>query len=441
MPPSEGPRDGGGDAGSSADAGSGDAGRSDSGTPDSGAADAGGADAGSPDAGSSDAGSSDAGSSDAGSSDAGSSDAGGSDAGTADAGGLDSGTGDAGQSDAGSTDAGIDAGPLVPIPIEGFGEDTVGGWQPGYTSYVVTTLANDGAGSLREGCRTMNAPTVITFALDGRIALTSPIDLPSNLTIDGRGHDVGVTGKGFWVHGNNDIIITHFAIEEIGPNSEDGIQIGLPNIAPAHHVVLDHVLFSQSGNNGDSANVDEAISVIFGAHHITIAWCQFSNWEKSMLFGNGDADASIDGNISVTVHHNLFLNTGRRHPRARYGRFDVFNNFIYRWHAYDWFYLAPYRDSYGSWCQNDCQMRVENNIYERIPGPKDVGTNADDASRCTEGGKIVESGAFITAGTVSTLQFSVGCPVGSTVFARPYAITLETANTTLGNKLMSQTGN
>jgi pectate lyase len=339
--------------------------------------------------------------------------------------------------DAGAVDAGITVG----IAIEGFGAGTLGGWQAGYSTYVVTNLNDDGPGSLREGTRTQNTPRVITFAVDGRIALTTPIDLPSNVTIDGRGHDVGVTGKGFWVHGQSHVILTHFAIENVGPNSEDGIQIGVPNVPVAHHVVLDHMLFSQTGNGGDSANVDEAISVIFGAHDVTVAWSHFRNWEKVLLAGNGDADASIDGQIAVTLHHNWFENTGRRHPRARFGRFDVFNNFIDHWHSYDWFYLAPYRDSYGSWCQSNCQMRVESNAYERVSGSKDFGTNADDASRCTEGGAIAESGAYVTPSSTATLHFSNGCSAAAPVFARPYAATVETANAALVTKLKAQTGN
>lgn len=382
---------------------------------------------------------------DAGATDSGTADAGnGPDAGGTGAGGTDAGASapDGGSADAGAADGGsADAGVAVGIAIEGFGAGTLGGWQPGSSTYVVTNLADDGPGSLREGTRTQSSPRVVTFAVDGRIALASPIDLPSNITLDGRGRDVGVSGKGFRIHGQSHVILTHLAIEGVGPSSEDGIQIGFPNLPAVHHVVLDHLLFSQTGNGGDSSNVDEAISVIFGARDITVAWCHFRNWEKVLLAGSGDADASVDGQISVTLHHNWFENTGRRHPRARYGRFDVFNNFVDRWHAFDWFYLAPYRDSYGSWCQSNCQLRLESNAYERVSAAKDLGTNADDASRCTEGGAISESGAFVTPASTAALRFSYGCAAGAPVFARPYPATVETADAALVAKLRAQTGN
>ena len=53
-----------------------------------------------------------------------------------------------------------------------------------------------------------------------------------------------------------------------------------------------------------------------------------------MLFGNDDALAEVDSAITVTVHHNLFNGTGRRHPRGRYGTFDVYNNELLDWHMY-----------------------------------------------------------------------------------------------------------
>jgi len=325
------------------------------------------------------------------------------------------------------------------IDITGFGAATRGGWQAGADTFVVTSLADDGPGSLREACRKLDSPRVVTFAIDGRIALSSPIDIPSNISIDGRGHDVGVTGKGFWIHNRSEVILTHFAIEDVGPNSEDGIQIGFPNGADTHHVVIDHLLFRQQGTGGDSANVDEAISVIYGAHDITIAWSRFERWEKALLLGNGDVDGAIDGAISVTLHHNLFIETGRRHPRARWGRFDVHNNSLRDWHGYDWAWLEPIRDSYGAWCQSDCQMILEANRYTRTPNQKDLFMHANDALRCTEGGRAVWVGNVIAASNTAPLVFGDGC--GANVFARPYAAAIDPADESLDTLLDRSAGN
>jgi pectate lyase len=178
-----------------------------------------------------------------------------------------------------SADATVLSLPGQPFPIEGYGAGTLGGWQPGHDVYHVTTLADDGPGSLREGTRTSNAARVILFDLDGDIVLTGPLVLPSNLTIDGRGRKIALRSKGIVVPGSDQIILTGFAIADVGPKTDDGVQIGHPTNGPSEYIVLDHLRFEQTGNGGDSANVDEAISVIFGSRFITIAWCRFLRWE------------------------------------------------------------------------------------------------------------------------------------------------------------------
>ena len=213
---------------------------------------------------------------------------------------------------------GDDAGPSpsLPFPVEGFGAGSLGGWQEGHTVVWVTSLADSGPGTLREALQSGGAPRVVRFAVDGAIPLETPLLLPSNLTLDGRGRDVTLRGKGLVLGGSDHVVLVNFALEDIGPDSEDGVQIGHPD-DPAEHIVLDHLRFEQHGDGGDSKRVDEAISVVFGARHITIAWCRFVNWEKVMLFGNGDAAPALDAQMRVTVHHNWAHATGRRHPQAR----------------------------------------------------------------------------------------------------------------------------
>ncbi|MFO0728881.1 MAG: hypothetical protein U1E65_34195 [Myxococcota bacterium] len=339
-----------------------------------------------------------------------------------------------------ASDAGSADGAWPPLAFEGFGAGTLGGSQPGSTDYTVTSTADDGPGSLREGCRTQDQPRIVRFSFDGRIALTQPIDLPSNITVDGRGHDVGVLHKGFWVHGRTQVILENLAIEDVGPNSEDGVQIGFPNVPDTHHVVLDHLLFRQQGSGGDSANVDEAVSAIYGAHDITVSWSRFERWEKGLLLGNGDVDGSVDGAISVTLHHNLYLSTGRRHPRARWGRFDVYNNSLHDWHGYDWAWLAPYRDSYGAWCQSSCRMIFQANVLSRTPDPHDAFMHADDALRCTDGGQAIAIDNFIAPSNTAPLVLGNGCN-NPPSFSRPYAAHLDPADLTLDALLQLEAGN
>ncbi len=347
--------------------------------------------------------------------------------------------------DAGEPDAGPAYGAAgTPFPIEGFGADTVGGFQPGADVYHVTTLLDDGEGSLRAGLNTANAPRVIVFDVDGTIALLSSLLPPSNITVDGRGHHVVLTGKGFALVGSSQVILVNLTLQNIHPNSDDGVQIGNPAGA-SDHVVLDHITFRADGDEGDSANVDEAISVIFGSHDITVQWCRFEHWEKIMLFGNGDADETVDGAISVTAHHNYATESGRRHPQARYGRYDFYNNFFHNWHMYGPWFLQPYRESFGAEIQDNGQLRFENNavsrrdtMFDNVPTAVDPDPN--NVTFCASGGQLAESGTWVAPDSTSTLHFGVACPANPMVFARPYAATLTPTGQALRTLLEAATG-
>lgn len=381
---------------------------------------------------------------DAGEPDAGLVDAGEIDAGKIDAGEIDAGEPfdageafDAGQSfDAGAPDAGL--GP--DFVIEGFGAATKGGWQPGYDEFIVTSLMDSGPGTLREGLSNPPGPRIIRFAIDGTIALASSLLVPSNVTIDGRGHSITLTNKGLILAGSDDVIIINLAIVDVGPESEDGLRIGDPTLGPSERVVIDHVTFRATGSKGDSANVDEAMSIIFGSKDITLAWLRFENWEKVLLVGNGDAPQAIDSAITVSWHHSYFRSTGRRHPQARFGVVDMWNVFMDDWHMYDWFFLAPYRESFGAQSQEYARVRVENSLFKRAVHSKDTASQANEATRCESNGKLDGVGSVTTSDSTAPLLFNAGCS-GSTGWVRPYPITLEPADAVLRARLETLSGN
>ena len=348
---------------------------------------------------------------------------------------------DAGPPDAGEVDAGVlDAGPPGLFPIEGFGAATRGGWQPNHDEVLVTSLANAGPGTLREALDTATGPRVIRFDLSGVIPLTTPLLVPSNVSIDGRGQRITLTGKGLILVGTDDVIITNLAIEDVGPNSEDGLRIGDPS-GPSERVVIDHVTFrATTQSRGDSANVDEAISVVFGARDITLSWLKIEGWEKFILIGNGDAPQSVDGAITVSMHHILTTATGRRHPQARYGVTDIWNCFFDDWRMFDWAFLAPYRESFAVQAQESARIRFENSFVRRLPHSKDLGSQADHATRCETNGKIDSVNVQIAPGSTAPLQFGVGCS-GTTGWTRPYPVTLDAADATLRARLAAEAGN
>ncbi|KAL0347261.1 UNVERIFIED_CONTAM: putative pectate lyase 13 [Sesamum calycinum] len=139
---------------------------------------------------------------------------------------------------------------------EGFGRLAVGGLHGAV--YCVTTLADDGPGSLRYGCR-QQEPLWIIFEISGTIELSSHLSVSSYKTIDGRGQRIKITGKGLR--------------------------------------------------------------------------CHFANHNKTVLIG-GDPSSIGDRCIRVTIHHCFFDGTRQRHPRVRFGKVHLYNNYTRNWGIY-----------------------------------------------------------------------------------------------------------
>lgn len=216
----------------------------------------------------------------------------------------------------------LDDAPQDPgFPLAGFGTDTPGG--AGGTPYVVTSLANSGAGTLRDAVSASNRS--ITFAVSGTILLQSTLQIPSHhLTIDGATAPApgitiapasGMTGDLVRMSTSNahDIIIRHLRFRD-GP--ADNFRI---DGSGAHHVVLDHCSFRRPGDG----NVD----ITTGAHDLTLQWCIFADATENALVRTGVSN--------VSLHHNFFIHGTRKNPRIRDAAVstDMVNNLVYDWGA------------------------------------------------------------------------------------------------------------
>lgn len=61
--------------------------------------------------------------------------------------------------------------------------------------------------------------------------------------------------------------------------------------------------------------------------------CHFSNHDKTMLIG-ADPKHVDDRCIRVTIHHCFFDGTKQRHPRLRFGKVHIYNNYTRGWRVY-----------------------------------------------------------------------------------------------------------
>ncbi|RAL54830.1 unnamed protein product [Cuscuta campestris] len=201
---------------------------------------------------------------------------------------------------------------------EGFGRLAIGGLNG--QLYRVTTLADDGPGSLRDGCR-KREPLWIVFDVSGVIHLSSYLSVSSYKTIDGRGQKVKLTGKGLRLKECEHVIVCNLEFEGGRGHDVDGIQIK-PN---SRHIWIDRCSLRDYD--------DGLIDITRQSTDITISRCYFAAHDKTMLIG-ADPSHVNDRCIRVTIHHCFFDGTRQRQPRVRFGKVHLYNNYTRNWGIY-----------------------------------------------------------------------------------------------------------
>lgn len=201
---------------------------------------------------------------------------------------------------------------------EGFGRFAIGGLHG--PIFHVTTLSDDGPGSLREACR-KKEPLWIVFEISGTIELKSYLSVSSYKTIDGRGQRIKFTGKGLRLKECEHVIICNLEFEGGRGHDVDGIQIK-PN---SKHIWIDRCTLRDYD--------DGLIDITRASTDITISRCHFAQHDKTMLIG-ADPSHVDDRCIRVTIHHCFFDGTRQRHPRLRFGKVHLYNNYTRNWGIY-----------------------------------------------------------------------------------------------------------
>ncbi|XP_031250137.1 probable pectate lyase 4 isoform X1 [Pistacia vera] len=201
---------------------------------------------------------------------------------------------------------------------EGFGRFAIGGLHG--PLYFVTSLSDDGPGSLREGCR-RKEPLWIVFEVSGTIHLLSYLNVSSYKTIDGRGQRVKLSGKGLRLKECEHIIVCNLEFEGGRGHDVDGIQIK----PKSRHIWIDRCSLSDFD--------DGLIDITRQSTDITVSRCYFTRHDKTMLIG-ADPSHVEDRCIRVTIHHCFFDGTRQRHPRLRFGKVHLYNNYTRNWGIY-----------------------------------------------------------------------------------------------------------
>uniref|UniRef100_A0A2P2L1D0 Pectate lyase n=1 Tax=Rhizophora mucronata TaxID=61149 RepID=A0A2P2L1D0_RHIMU len=262
---------------------------------------------------------------------------------------------------------------------EGFGHFAIGGLHG--PLYHVTTLADGGRGSLRDGC-SIKEPMWILFDVSGTIHLNSYLSVSSYKTIDGRGQRIKLTGKGLRLKECEHVIICNLEFEGGRGPDVDGIQIK-PN---SKHIWIDRCSLRDYD--------DGLIDITRGSTDITVSRCHFVQHDKTMLIG-ADPSHIDDRCIRVTIHHCFFDGTRQRHPRVRFGKVHLYNNYTRNWGIY-------------AVCASvESQIYSQCNIYEA--GQKKVAfkylhEKADDKEEARTGCIRSEGDLFVLGTQIGILQ-------------------------------------
>ncbi len=226
---------------------------------------------------------------------------------------------------------------------EGYGRAATGG--SGGEIVTLSSSADSGPGSLRSAlAAAAGRPVWIRFAKDMTIRLDQQIRVPSNVTIDGRGHRVTLLDYGVGIYGSRNVVVTHLTIDGEFKTFSQAINIA----NGSHDVWIDHVDLSRFN--------DRLVDVKNGSTDVTISWSKFHDHNKVMLLNNITSKNLFqfydrDAGARVTLHHNYFVNVVQRNPRAQFGTFHLYNNLLENW------------DFYGMSFGLQARATVEGNIF------------------------------------------------------------------------------
>jgi len=200
---------------------------------------------------------------------------------------------------------------------------------------IVTSLDDDGPGTLREACETGGARTVV-FTVSGIIRLKSPLIVRAPyITIAGQsapGDGICVAGESFWIN-THDVVIRHmrFRRGETWVGRRDDAIGG----NPVGNIMIDHVsaswgldenmsMYRHMYNDSTGKAAEDKLPTV----NITI---QNSIFSEALDTWN-HAFGSTLGGENCTFIRNLWADNAGRNPSIGWnGIFNFANNVVFNW--------------------------------------------------------------------------------------------------------------
>jgi hypothetical protein len=214
----------------------------------------------------------------------------------------------------------------------GGGEFTFGG--RGGKVIIVTSLADDGPGTLREACETGGA-RIVVFNISGIIRLKTPLSVRAPyITIAGQtapGDGICVAGETFWID-THDVIIRHmrFRRGETWVGRRDDAIGG----NPVGNIMIDHV--------SASWGLDEDMSIYRHMYNDSTGQKELKLPTVNITIQNSVFSEALDtwnhsfgstlGGENCSFIRNLWADNAGRNPSIGWnGIFNFVNNVVFNW--------------------------------------------------------------------------------------------------------------
>ena len=193
-------------------------------------------------------------------------------------------------------------------------------------------------------------------AADGRDTGSPWFDIKrtSNITIYGT-NSFKMDKVGFFLNEAQNIIIRNiYIVQPKADNGADAI-----SMQESKNVWVDHCTFESVNQEKDYE--DGSCDITHATSGVTVSWCHYIKTQKSSLVGHSNS-ASEDVAITATFHHNFFDGSSSRHPRVRFGKVHVYNNF------YNGCTTYGVGSAYGA------MVLMEHNSFDNVRLPSDICT-------------------------------------------------------------------
>ena len=158
----------------------------------------------------------------------------------------------------------------------------------------------------------------------------------------------------FCVRANN-IVIRNINFQQ--PKANNGADA--VSMQECDGVWVDHCTFTSLNQTKDYE--DGSTDITHGSKNVTVSWCKYVKTQKSCLVGHSNSQSG-DAAITATFHHNWFQGSSSRHPRVRFGKVHVYNNFF------------DGNTTYGVGSAYGAKVLVEYNYFDGVQLPTDICT-------------------------------------------------------------------